>query len=61
MNSDRKILLSSRWVAVTSEDMMAKSKIFDFTQGIKFWVYNPNKGKRHFIPLPQSLPPGEGS
>ena len=30
MNSDRKILLSSRWVAVTSEDMMAKSKIFDF-------------------------------
>lgn len=40
MNSDRKILLSSRWVAVTSEDMMAKSKIFDFTQVVKIFGRN---------------------
>jgi hypothetical protein len=40
MNNDRDILLSKRWVEVTSEEMMAESKIFDFTQVVK--ILGPN-------------------
>ena len=31
INNDRKIMLSSKWVAVTEADIMAKSTIFDTT------------------------------
>ena len=31
IKNDRKIMLGKRWVKVSSEDMMAKSKIFDLT------------------------------
>jgi hypothetical protein len=35
MNDDRKILLSSSWIEVTGEDMMAKSSIFNTTRTLK--------------------------
>lgn len=40
ISNDRKIVLSSSWVAVTDADMMAKSKIFDFTQVVEIFAQN---------------------
>ncbi len=40
INNDRKIMLSSMWVAVTAEDMMAKSTIFDVTRVVAIFGQN---------------------